>query len=273
MRLKNIQKDVQFYVRDSLRIMLDIAVQNLPIWYWQKVTGLPIPTLEEKQNAIAQIEAMKIVGQEPDMEMIADTQAATWEDVMDVLQNDYIRSYAIDIETNSTLDVEATEDKKLVSDFMNAMAQFMNGMAPMIEKGIMPFGAARSMLLAISQRYRFGREVEEEIKSMTEPKGNPEAKKAQQQMQEAQKKFEADKKKATEDLDARAKKVESDMMKLKYEQESFKQEKMFEEKLIQIKKDQTQSEIETMLTKMFDKNERNIQSQVDKFAARIEKGA
>ena len=40
MRLKNLQKDVQVYVRDSLRIMLDIAVQNLPIWYWQKVTGL-----------------------------------------------------------------------------------------------------------------------------------------------------------------------------------------------------------------------------------------
>ena len=137
----------------------------------------------------------------------------------------------------------------------------------------MPFGAAKSMLLAISQRFRFGREVEEEIKSMTEPKGNPEVKKAQQKMQEAQKKFEAEKKKATEELDARAKKVESDMMQLKYEQESFKQEKMFEDKLMQVKKDQTQSEIEVMLTKMFDENQRKIQSQVDKFAASIEKSA
>ena len=297
MRLKNMQKDVQMYARDSLRIMLDIAVENLPQWFWQKVTGLPIPTEEEKQNAIAQLEVKKILdknkplpqpGQpepeepegESEPELIAISVSPTWEEVLGVLKDDYIRSYSIDIETNSTLDVEATEDKKIISEFMNAMAQFMNGMAPLVSEGIMPFGAMKTMLLAITQRFRFGREVEEEIKSMSEPKPKSDPKKeqemkqfqdAQKKFQEAQQKFKQEQEEVTNELDAKSQKLELDQTKFDYEQKLADMEQQFEDKMFEMKKKALNEETSSMLKNMFADNERKLQSQMDKLVVKMEK--
>ena len=89
---------------------------------------------------------------------------------MDLLANDIQRNYRIDIETNSTVDAEATEDKQNMGEFLNAIAQFMNGVTPMIKEGVMPFEAAKSILLAVTRRYRFGPEVEDDLQQMQAPK-------------------------------------------------------------------------------------------------------
>jgi hypothetical protein len=93
----------------------------------------------------------------------------TLEDVLGLLRDDLHRAYRIDIETNSTVDEAATEDKELISDFMNALSQFLNGVAPLVEQGILPFDAAKAMMLAIVRRFRFGDEVEDQLKAMQAP--------------------------------------------------------------------------------------------------------
>jgi len=93
----------------------------------------------------------------------------------------------VDIETNSTIDVEATEDQKNVADFMNAMAQLMAGIGPMIQNGAMPFEAGKALMLAVVRKYRFGTEVEDEFKAMTAPQqSNPDADKAKQELAQHQ---------------------------------------------------------------------------------------
>jgi hypothetical protein len=95
-----------------------------------------------------------------------------------MLQDDMQRSYRIDIETNSTVEPEAAEDQKGITDLMTALAQYLNGVGPLVAKGIMPFGAAQSMLLAITRRFRFGPEVEDYIKQMQPPKPEDDGKAA-----------------------------------------------------------------------------------------------
>ena len=200
MRLKRLQKEVQRYSRDVLRLMLEIAATKFSVETWASATGLPFVTSAQKQQAqmIAQMQQQQAMmqpqvpgqpAQQPpiDPEIQKALSAPEWEAVLELLKNDMQRSYRIDIETNSTIDVEATEDQKQIGDFMNAMGQLMAGLTPMVESGGMPFEAAQSLLLAVVRRFRFGTEVEDHFKNMKPPqKANPEADKAKAEMAKTQ---------------------------------------------------------------------------------------
>lgn len=205
LRLKRGQKEVMRYVRDCLRIIAEIAVTKLSPETISKMTGLKYPTAAEKAQAQQlaqqiQQQSMIMAQQQSPMGggMAAPQQpqlppqiqqvlgSPTWEDILALLKDDLTRDYRIDIETNSTVDADATEDKANMSEFMNALAQFMNGVGPMVQEGIFPFEAAKAMLLEITRRFRFGVEVEDILKTMQapQPKGpDPKDQAAQAQSQ------------------------------------------------------------------------------------------
>jgi len=167
--------------------MLEIAASKMNEKTWARATGLPFSTSEQKIQAQQIIQAAQMSGQQPDPKALQVMQAPGWDKVLELLKDDVQRAYRIDIETNSTIDVESTEDQKNVGDFMNAMGQLMAGLTPMVEKGAMPFEAAQSILLAVVRRFRFGTEVEDQFKNMkAPPKGNPEAAAAQAEMAKQQ---------------------------------------------------------------------------------------
>lgn len=186
LRLKKMQKQVARYVRDCLRIMGEIAMTKFSQQTLSQMTGLQFPTAQQKQQAqmvLQQLQAQaQQMAQQPPMpgqppaqppapppQVVAAAQLPSWEEIMGLLTNDLQRNYRIDIETNSTVDAEATEDKANMGEFLNAIAQFMNGVAPLVQQGTMPFDAAKSILLAVTRRYRFGPEVEDDLKKMQPP--------------------------------------------------------------------------------------------------------
>jgi hypothetical protein len=187
LRLKRLQKIVMRYTRDSLRIMAEIALTKFSPQTLAGMTGLNFPDDAAKQQAQMMMMQAQQTQQPPPPEVQQVLTLPTWGEVTGLLQNDLQRNYRIDIETNSTVDAEATEDKAHMGEFLNAIAQFMNGVAPMIQEGIMPFDAAKSILLAVTRRYRFGPEVEDDLAKMKapEPKADPEADKALQAQQKA----------------------------------------------------------------------------------------
>jgi len=188
LRLKRAQKEVARYARDSLRIMTEIAMSKLHPQTLQGMTGLPIPTGEQKQQVQAQAMQLQATGQPVPPDLVKVLSGPSWTDILALLKNDLQRSYRIDIETNSTIDAEATEDKKDIGELLNALAQFLNGIGPLIESGTMPFDAAKSMMMVIVRRFKFGNEVEEQINAMQPPqaKPDPQAQKAQLEMQQLQ---------------------------------------------------------------------------------------
>ena len=194
LRLKKLQKQVSKYVRDCLRIMGEITMTKFSQQTISQMTGLQFPTTVQKQQAqmlLQQAQAQQAPGQppvQPPQQLIAMAQLPTWEDIMGLLANDLQRNYRIDVETNSTVDAEATEDKQNMGEFLNAIAQFMNGAAPLVQQGVLPFDAAKSILLAVTRRYRFGPEVEDDLKKMQppQPQGNGTDAKANADLEAAQ---------------------------------------------------------------------------------------
>lgn len=186
LRIRRLQKLVQLFVRDNLRLALEMAVQMLPQDRLTAMTGMQVASGEDRAKAIAAIQQLATAGQQPPPELQAAVQAPTWDDVFGLLRDDLQRSFRIDIETNSTVDVEATEDHNMINEFMVAVGQFLNGVGPLIQQGILPFQAAQSMLLAVSRRYRFGDEVEDQIMQMKAPPPPQDDGKAQVASQKAE---------------------------------------------------------------------------------------
>jgi len=264
--------------------MLDIAVNKLSIETWAKISGLPFPMEEARQQAKQMLELQKQQGAEPDIKLLADANSPTWEEIMTFLKDDYIRSYKVDIETNSTLEVEATEDKQMVGEFMNAMAQFLNGIKPLIEQGILPFEAAQAMLTQISRRFRFGDEVEEQLKKMKAPeKGkDPEAEKAKQELMAEKQKLDQERQqmqqemaKVKEDFTNQSNQLKSDKMqfdfdkkmateKLKMEEKLASEKLRMEAKINEIKQDADQFEASEKIKSLLKDSERKTQSMLDR---------
>ncbi len=202
LRLKKMQKRVSRYVRDCLRIMGEIAMTKLSQQTIAQMTGLQFPTAQQKQQAQAVLQQIQMQAQaQPQMpgqppappqapppQIAAAAQLPSWDEIMGLLTNDLQRNYRIDVETNSTVDAEATEDKANMGEFLNAIAQFMNGAAPLVQQGVLPFDAAKSILLAVTRRYRFGPEVEDDLKKMRppQPQGNGADAKAKADLEAAQ---------------------------------------------------------------------------------------
>jgi len=318
MRLKNHQKRVQYYVRDSLRIMLDIATTKIPQRLWIKMTGLRYPTNDEKKKAQVQFDALKeqamkqVQAQKQQAQMMAQQgqqpppmkpppppppqlvellQKPTWEEILTVLKDDLTRSFKIDIETNSTLDIEATEDQAQVSEFMNAMAQFMNGTMPMVKEKVLPFDAAKSMFLEIARRFRFGSDVEEQLQKMVEPKGlNEEQLKKQadelkKKSADIQKQFEAKKQeieaeskkiaetkqKVGQELDKQVIDLNTQKMEFEFEKKLFAKQMDFDKQMAEKEHEMELKEAKSEISELVEKSKRDTQSLLDRHCASVEK--
>ena len=169
LRLKRMQKEVQRYVKDCMKIMLEIGVSNFEIETVKQMTNLPFVTQAEKMQAQAQGEAAAMQQAPIPPQLIQILQQPSWEEVLGLLKNDVLRNYRIDIETNSTIDAEAAGDKQEIAELLNALSQFMNGIAPLVQQGAMPFDVAKQILLAVSRRYTFGTQLEDALNGMQAP--------------------------------------------------------------------------------------------------------
>lgn len=226
LRLRRLQKQVSMFVRECLRVMGEISTRMQPETLI-KMTGLQFPRQEEQQQA--QMMLQQLQGQAGQLQMMAqqDPRAGqqlqaldgemkqyqavlnkpNWETILQFLQNSVVRNYRIDIEANSTIEPEAAEDGQKLGEFLNAFAQFMNGIAPLVQQGYLPIEAGREMLLAITRKYRFGEDVEDSLKQITMPqqqqgddKGKAAEQEAQAKIQQIQQKGQVEAQKGQMDL-------------------------------------------------------------------------
>lgn len=210
LRLKRMQNEVARYVRDLLRMTLEIAATKFDEETWAEMTGLPFVTTEQRLQLEAQAQAMtkmQIPGQPPtpQMQMLQkELEKPVWGQILELLKNDAMRAYRIDIETNSTIQPEAAEDQEAITKILTALGQTMQSFGPLVLQGVLPFDAAKNMLLFIARRYRFGDELEDSINAMQPPKPEDDGKEAEMQ----QKMMELDKKMAVKEIDHKKKETE-----------------------------------------------------------------
>lgn len=223
LRIKSRQKEVVRFVRESLRLALELAVTHMAQETIASIVNFKLPSEAEKQSLLANSQ------QNPAMtsQMQLLQSSPTWESVLGLLQNDLQRSFRIDIETNSSVDAEATEDKQNVAEMLNALSQFLNGVGPLVESKQISPEVVKTLTLTVLRRFRMGDEVEEILMRPPEPQAGPKPEELQQQadklaqeqqalaaqqnaLKEERLEFELDKRLAAKELKAEFKQAEKE---------------------------------------------------------------
>jgi hypothetical protein len=96
-----------------------------------------------------------------------------WEEVLNILSNDLERSYKVDIETNSTIMPEATEDRQNAAEAMIAISDYSSKLLPLVQQGMMDFNIYKSILAQIIRLYPFGDDIDQFLKQMQPPAPPP----------------------------------------------------------------------------------------------------
>jgi len=128
LRLNSRQQKVQRFVREIFRITAEIMAERFRPQTLERMTGIKITP-----------------------------------EILNVLRRDTARSYRVDVETDSTIAQDQAEDTQALTGLLQGIVQYMQGIGPAVQSGIVPLDAAKNMLLAVMRRAKLGRTLEDSI--------------------------------------------------------------------------------------------------------------
>lgn len=262
LRLEDRQAEVARFCRDNLAIAAEIISEQFSPEILAEMTGM-IPFIEEELKSDMQVAppptqpGMGHNGgpamQQPDPALIQQQikQAAQqmFMQAVELLKNDKMRTFRIDIETDSTVAIDKQAEKEAVVEMFTALGGFLEKSA-MIGQAIPEFVPAlgQSLMFAF-RRFGVGRDVEgaweqatdkiaQKVKAMEgqpkppspeEVKAQAEAQKQQMETQRAQMEAQIDQQKAQQDFALEQEKakleIEKEQMKLQLERERLQMER------------------------------------------------
>lgn len=224
-RFREQQKEVQRYCRDLLRLTVELICEFEPETL-SLMTGLDFPTAEMKADAQMQMQS-GMVPDEHKPKLMNILENPSWDEMLEVMRSDMRREYMVDIETNSTIEIDETEDRENVNQLFTAIVQFMQA-----AKGSgFPPEVQNALLGAILRRFKFGREVEDALDDMiNNPQPDPAGQEAQmdgQMKQMDMKMKEMDMQVAQEKAQAAQAKAQADLAKANAEAEQTRMDMEF----------------------------------------------
>ena len=156
LRIKDMQGEVARFARDLIRIIVEIAVEMFePETLYDMVQAdqfcKPTPKEQQRNQVLQQF---GIPAPKPMEEFMQ---------ALRMLRDDKMRSFHIDIETDSTIALNEQEDKQAVTEFLQALGSFVQGFGPMIQTMPQLAPVAGEALLYATRRYKAGRSLENAI--------------------------------------------------------------------------------------------------------------
>jgi hypothetical protein len=153
-RLKKRQDRVQKWIRDTLRLKAEIIAEHFEPQKLSEMTGFTLP--DPNQLMQMQMQAQQ-TGQPPSVDGLITP------DMIKIMRNDKLRSYRIDIETDSTVFEDAEAEKAAVTEMLKGTSEFVTAWMPVIQAQPAMLDMAFEMLAFGLRRFKTGRTLEEVI--------------------------------------------------------------------------------------------------------------
>ena len=131
MRLQSLQRDVQRYIRDFMRMMAEVISEHYQPDILSDMAGIPVD-----------------------------------EQIMMMLRDGISRNYRIDIETDSTVQADAQREQGNMTQFASGIAQFLTAVVPLAQQGAIPPNIPIVMTKAFARAFKLGREVEDALDAL-----------------------------------------------------------------------------------------------------------
>lgn len=201
-RIQPLQKEMELGVRNTVRLMTELIVENYSIEELAKITNLKIvdieaitevtrerlnalmqegmgqiedPTSPEGQAQVQQLQAQAEQGFKKSLEQpLRDLKgyAATPDQLQEIdnlIKNDLSRTLLIDIETDSTVRVDQNQLKQERLEYIQAISNFTGSFFPLVQAGVITPQAFNEFLAFVSIPFKAGRNLEETLLSEEEP--------------------------------------------------------------------------------------------------------
>lgn len=197
-RIREKQYELMRFARDITRISAEIIAEVFkPETLW-RMSGMKFPTMEEKQKFEAQQQMRAKMAQqaaqqppqpppqpgsppqaaapvpaapqlpEPPPELVRLMKQPTQEEIVALLRDDRVRSYRVDIETDSTIEADEQAEKASRNEFIQVVGGFLGQAIPMAREAPAFVPAMGDMLMFVARAYRAGRGLEDSIESAVE---------------------------------------------------------------------------------------------------------
>lgn len=179
-RIKIMQQDVQRWIRDTLRIKAELIAEHFEPQVLLAMSNMDLQTEAERQmqqaqqmqqmamewQQAAQMAAMQ--GQppppQPQPPQPDPNAEPTIDAVVQLLRDDKLRSYQIDIETDSTVFEDAESEKASRTELLTAISTFMTNWLPVAQIGGPPMAKLGFEMLEFGVRgFKSGRQLEDAI--------------------------------------------------------------------------------------------------------------
>lgn len=153
LRVRDRQKDVQRFARDLIRMKAEIIAEHFGVETLKQMTNIKLLTQPEKEQIAALMQQVQMAQerglplppglQPPPQETLDLMNQPSWEEVMGLLRDDKLRSFRIEIETDSTIEPDETAQKQAFVEFTNAATGLLTAAA-----GIVPTAPYTAPLFA-----------------------------------------------------------------------------------------------------------------------------
>lgn len=90
-----------------------------------------------------------------------------------LMRDETLLSYRIDIETDSTIRGDLTRNQQNVAQFVQGFGQFVQSVGPAVQQGIMPVTVAVEMVTSFARIFKLGRQVETALDNMKQQAEQP----------------------------------------------------------------------------------------------------
>lgn len=169
LRIQKLQKEVQRFIRDLLRLKAEVIGEHFTIEQLQAMTSIQLPNEQEKAQAQAVSKQAAAAKQPAPPQLEEILKKPTWEEIKGLLASDQMRQYRVDIETDSTVADTINQDMQGLSEAVDAIGRVVGGSMPAIQSGMMPVETIKEICLAFSRRARLGSALEDAIESIKPP--------------------------------------------------------------------------------------------------------
>lgn len=262
-RIQPLQKEVEFTIRDTLRLLAELAVEKMSINEIIKITGLKVVDVDliltnakqslemEKQQAItlldpqqpdfqkklAMLEQQVQIGFQKTVKDLQDQlkgfviQFKDLPKLAKTIKDDKLRCISIDIETDSTVKIDQNQEKMDRMEYIRTISGTIQSMVPAVQTGVISKDALNEFVIFASKPFKVGRNLENYLKNEEpiEEKPDPQAMMAQAEMEIRQQELQLKAQEITGKLDLEQQKVNVEKAKVLNDQNKFETKIEFED--------------------------------------------
>ncbi|MBX5036433.1 hypothetical protein [Rhizobium lentis] len=182
-RIRDRQAELARFARDIIRLAGEIICDQFQPETLMLVSGIRLPTMAEKQQVEMQMQQIEMAAGQAAMRAQQMGQPAprapelppqlqqlmgqpTIDEVVQLLRNDSIRGFQIDIETDSTIEPDEDAEKQRRMEFVQMVGGFMQQAGAMAQQNPMLVPVMVETLLFAARGFRAGRQLESTLEQV-----------------------------------------------------------------------------------------------------------